>query len=136
LTIVSSSFTVFDYTKKGRKSYYHPTATNTSMSTGATLAPASSPLDRAASPGEKTQYCSTTGLDIEAQIADGGGLAAMRASGADTVPTTAAQTPMLSPMPTPGSIMPDRKSPDIQAIPLATLVSGSWEQGGCMQHQF
>ncbi|KAJ9096215.1 hypothetical protein QFC20_006458 [Naganishia adeliensis] len=97
MRMMEEHFTVFDYTKKGRKSYYHPTATASSMATGTTLAPSTSSIPvRSASPGEKTQLCSNTGLDIEAQIADGGGVAAMRAGETDfSTPTTAAPTPLL-----------------------------------------
>lgn len=93
------------------------------MSTGSTLAPASSPINRSGSPGEKTQYCSTTGLDIEAQIADGGGLAAMRAGGTDPMPTTATPTPMMSPAQSHPPIMTDRQSPPTLDIPMKRLVS-------------
>ena len=43
-------------------------------------APRASHLRRKEAPEERSQLCSTTGLDIEGQIADGGGLAALRDS--------------------------------------------------------
>lgn len=127
--LIRRSFTVFDYTKKGRKSYYHPTATASSMATGTTLAPSTSSIPvRSASPGEKTQLCSNTGLDIEAQIADGGGVAAMRAGETDfSTPTTAAPTPLLvsqKQAPSKTTSRQDNKRNE-EDIPMARLVSNS-----------
>lgn len=89
------SFKVFDYTKAQRRSYYEPSSgQTTSAHTGATSATAisSSSLDpslakvltggrslpdhaRSRTPSERTGIISKTGLDVEAQILDGGGMA-------------------------------------------------------------
>jgi hypothetical protein len=45
---------------------------------GSLAVPRASHLRREEAPEERSQLCSTTGLDIEGQIADGGGLAALR----------------------------------------------------------
>jgi serine/threonine kinase 32 len=85
---------VFDYTRQ-RRTYYEPSAgQTTSAHTGATTATAisSSSLDpglakvltggrslhdhaRSATPSDRTGVISKTGLDVEAQILDGGGMA-------------------------------------------------------------
>lgn len=73
---------------------------------------------RSVSPGERTQYCSNTGLDIEAQIADGGGVAAMRASEGDRrTPGTGAGTQVQT-----SKTSRRDKSRDEEEIPMARLV--------------
>lgn len=90
------------------------------MATETTLAPSNSsnmPV-RSVSPGERTQYCSNTGLDIEAQIADGGGVAAMRASEGDRrTPGTGAGTQVQT-----SKTSRRDKSRDEEEIPMARLV--------------
>jgi hypothetical protein len=73
---------VFDYTKRTRKSYYHgPKGTARMVTPMAPLAvPRPGHLQKDEVAEERSQLCSTTGLDIEGQIADGGGLAALRDS--------------------------------------------------------
>jgi serine/threonine kinase 32 len=86
---------VFDYTKQRRSYYEVVPGQTTSAHTGATSATAisSSTIDpslakvltggrslpdrsaRSATPSERTGVISKTGLDVEAQIADGGGMA-------------------------------------------------------------
>jgi hypothetical protein len=85
---------------------------------------------RSVSPGEKTQFCSATGLDIEAQIADGGGVAAMRASEGNTAsPGTGAPRELAVPQTSRSSRREGRR--DEEEIPMARLVSGSgWVVGG------
>jgi serine/threonine kinase 32 len=89
------SFKVFDYTRQRRSYYELAPGQTTSAHTGATSATAisSSTIDpglakvltggrslpdrsaRSATPSERTGVISKTGLDVEAQIADGGGMA-------------------------------------------------------------
>jgi len=89
------SFKVFDYTRQRRSYYELAPGQTTSAHTGATSATAisSSSIDpglakvltggrslpdrsaRSATPSERTGVISKTGLDVEAQIADGGGMA-------------------------------------------------------------
>jgi len=86
---------VFDYTRQRRSYYELAPGQTTSAHTGATSATAisSSSIDpglakvltggrslpdrsaRSATPSERTGVISKTGLDVEAQIADGGGMA-------------------------------------------------------------
>lgn len=71
------SFTVFDYTRKPRKSHYTAAITNPQTissltATSSQLSPPTVVSSRPGTPSEKTQLHSATGLDIEAQIADGG----------------------------------------------------------------
>ncbi len=80
LTRRTASFTVFDYNRKPRKSYYTTNTANAqtisalsnSTATSSRLLPPTLVASRPSTPSEKTQIHSTTGLDIEAQIADGG----------------------------------------------------------------
>jgi serine/threonine kinase 32 len=95
-SLLTISFKVFDYTRAQRRSYYEPSTKGqtTSAHTGATSATAisSSSIDpglakvltggrslpdhaRSATPSERTGVVSRTGLDVEAQILDGGGMA-------------------------------------------------------------
>lgn len=76
------SFTVFDFTKKSRKSYYRPVnaTAHTVNSLPSTLSPPA-PSREFTSTNDKVQTNSSTGLDIEAQIANGGGIALMRQNG-------------------------------------------------------
>lgn len=89
------SFKVFDYTRAQRRSYYSPAAGQTTSShTGNTsnTAVSASALDpslakvlsggrslgepsRPATPSDRTGIISRTGLDVEGQILDGGGMA-------------------------------------------------------------
>ena len=94
------SFKVFDYTRAQRRSYYHPapaagqTVSRTTATTSDTAVSlpdrkqSSSPQShmmsqiptrpdstRPGSPSERTGVISRTGLDVEAQILDGGGMA-------------------------------------------------------------
>jgi hypothetical protein len=95
-----------------------------SVSTNATLAPSTTSAAaatapglllprRSVSPGEKTQYCSTSGLDIEAQIADGGGVAAMRGLKSSPPPASVVV------MPVPVRSTASRE----ESIPMVALVS-------------
>lgn len=76
------SFKVFDYTRVQRRSYYHPPTTTSTQTTSAataassTLLPPSTKLSlsRPDTPSA-LELQSQGGLDVEAQIADGGGLA-------------------------------------------------------------
>lgn len=87
------SFKVFDFSRAQRRSYYTPTAPNaqtTSAATGSTavssythpeldtkaLAALSAPSPiRPGTPSDRTGVISRSGLDVEAQILDGGGMA-------------------------------------------------------------
>lgn len=86
---------MFDFTRAQRRSYYHPagpeTAQTDSSATAASTSTAvsnaaptakhlASPLplglpSRPATPSDRTGLVSRTGLDVEAQILDGGGMA-------------------------------------------------------------
>lgn len=85
---------MFDYTRAQRRSYYEPAGQTTSAHTGNTSATAisGSTIDpslakvltggrslgepsRPATPSDRTGIISKTGLDVEAQILDGGGMA-------------------------------------------------------------
>lgn len=90
-----------------------------SAATAAALAPGVQLPRRSVSPGEKTQYCSTTGLDIEAQIADGGGVAAMRG----LKPTTSPASVVVMPVPMRSTASPEEN------IPMVPLVSGISHRG-------
>lgn len=88
------SFKVFDFTRVQRRSYYSPiNAQTTSATTNATavsieakpplkIGPAPLGLpSRPATPSDRTGVVSRTGLDVEAQILDGGGMANMGGRG-------------------------------------------------------
>ncbi|KAK8869799.1 hypothetical protein IAR55_000367 [Kwoniella newhampshirensis] len=75
-------FKVFDYTKAQRRSYYHPaTATNAQTTSTGTRATAASthlspiPMSRPHTPSDRTGLVSRSGMDVEGQILDGGGMA-------------------------------------------------------------
>ncbi len=68
---------VFDHTRKPRKSYYtavppNPQTISSLTATSSQLSPPTLSSRPGTPMGEKTQLHSATGLDIEAQIADGG----------------------------------------------------------------
>lgn len=106
--LTTDSFKVFDYERTQRRTYYHPaggsSAQTTSQSTGATAVsvepsknvvsagggtavPATSPSlaqglpSRPATPSDRTGVISRTGMDVEAQILNGGGMANMGGRG-------------------------------------------------------
>jgi serine/threonine kinase 32 len=73
--LLTDSFKVFDYSRAQRRSYYHPA--------GPSTAPLQSPVkvSRPGTPSDRTGVISKTGLDVEAQILDGGGMANMGGRG-------------------------------------------------------
>ncbi|CAD6583463.1 MAG: hypothetical protein TREMPRED_003571 [Tremellales sp. Tagirdzhanova-0007] len=96
MRMMEEHFKVFEYTRAQRRSYYHPaTPTDgqtTSSGTAATtitavslpdqkyLADSAEPMTthvmiRSATPSDRTGLISRTGLNVEAQILDGGGMA-------------------------------------------------------------
>ncbi|EIW69468.1 AGC/YANK protein kinase [Tremella mesenterica] len=89
--MMEEHFKLFDYTKATRRSYYHSASVSGQTTSGATSTTAAS-LDkkpprtvpknatqyspsRPATPSDRTGVISKTGLDVEAQILDGGGMA-------------------------------------------------------------
>lgn len=90
LNVLTCSFKVFDYTRVQRRSYYHPpnaqtASTATAVSTATHLSPGPKlSLSRPGTPSERAaELQSQGGLDVEAQIADGGGLANVGGRGAN-----------------------------------------------------
>ncbi|WWD01371.1 hypothetical protein V866_008314 [Kwoniella sp. B9012] len=87
MRMMEEHFKVFDYTKTQRRSYYHPAGTsasaaNQTVSNGTTATAVSShlsakmaELSRPGTPSDRTGLVSKTGLDVEGQILDGGGMA-------------------------------------------------------------
>lgn len=91
LTVVAYSFTTFNYTQRTRKTYYHNASTMDAPveeakdcdtpSTSVLTRPSASFRGATRGGDEVTQICSSSGLDIEGQIANGGGIGAMRRGG-------------------------------------------------------
>ncbi|WWC61115.1 uncharacterized protein I303_103693 [Kwoniella dejecticola CBS 10117] len=87
MRMMEEHFKIFDYTKTQRRSYYHPAASGATVpsqttSSGTTATAVSSHLSakpavvsRPGTPSDRTGLISKTGLDVEAQILDGGGMA-------------------------------------------------------------
>ncbi|WRT67153.1 uncharacterized protein IL334_004119 [Kwoniella shivajii] len=84
MRMMEEHFKIFDYTKTQRRSYYHPAApgaANQTTSSGTTATAVSSHLSpkiidsRPGTPSDRTGLISKTGLDVEGQILDGGGMA-------------------------------------------------------------
>ncbi|ORY23058.1 kinase-like domain-containing protein [Naematelia encephala] len=95
MRMMEEHFKVFDYTRAQRRSYYHPApgtgtsaqttsattaiSSNTAVSTSPTSktieAPETRMPSRPTTPSDRTGVISRTGMDVEAQILDGGGMA-------------------------------------------------------------
>nr|ODN95157.1 AGC/YANK protein kinase [Cryptococcus depauperatus CBS 7855] len=76
-------FKVFDYTKAQRRSYYVPASSQTTSditaaSVAIAVAPPKPEFSRAMTPSDLTGVVSKTGIDVEGQILDGGGMANVR----------------------------------------------------------
>ncbi|WVQ71701.1 hypothetical protein IAR50_001242 [Cryptococcus sp. DSM 104548] len=85
MRMMEQHFKVFDYTKARRRSYYTP-APQIATAEGVTNVPADTngaliPPARPHTPSDHTGLVSKTGLDVEAQILDGGGMANMGGRG-------------------------------------------------------
>lgn len=87
-SLILGSFKVFDYTKAQRRSYYVPTpsqdstiADTVAMSSNATHLSPTTGMTRSDTPSDQTGVISKTGMDVEAQILDGGGMANMGGRG-------------------------------------------------------
>ncbi|WVO20762.1 uncharacterized protein IAS62_002062 [Cryptococcus decagattii] len=88
MRMMEQHFKVFDYTKAQRRSYYVPTpsqdstiADTVAMSSNATHLSPTINMTRSGTPSDQTGVISKTGMDVEAQILDGGGMANMGGRG-------------------------------------------------------
>ncbi|OWZ58218.1 serine/threonine kinase 32 [Cryptococcus neoformans c45] len=89
MRMMEQHFKVFDYTKAQRRSYYIPnpsqgsilSATAAISSPNATRPSPQIDITRPDTPSDQTGVISKTGMDVEAQILDGGGMANMGGRG-------------------------------------------------------
>ncbi|WVR05224.1 hypothetical protein IAU60_002236 [Kwoniella sp. DSM 27419] len=88
MRMMEEHFRVFDYAKTQRRSYYHPASgvpqgqPSSSGTTATTVSNLSTKMvTRSDSADDRTGVVSKTGLDVEAQILDGGGMANMNGRG-------------------------------------------------------
>ncbi|WVF72164.1 hypothetical protein IAT40_006976 [Kwoniella sp. CBS 6097] len=84
MRMMEEHFKIFDYTKTQRRSYYTPatsasaagqTTSNGTASTAVSSHLSPKAISRPGTPSDRTGVISKTGLDVEAQILDGGGMA-------------------------------------------------------------
>lgn len=88
-SLILGSFKVFDYTKAQRRSYYIPNPSQDSTLSAAAAISSSNAIrqspqidiTRPETPSDQTGVISKTGMDVEAQILDGGGMANMGGRG-------------------------------------------------------